>query len=126
MLGGSMKALTFLQFITIPSYTEMIEYTKCLPTESISYVDVLSVIQDVAHWYSQPFRPEMILEFKGVTMSDLNRQDVYYFEDATIRFKTKRWLIEFPNDLLITNPYPRTLDDFINDCQRAGIELEVI
>jgi hypothetical protein len=84
-------------------------------------------------FYSQKFKPELITElFEGF------KQDMYFDKSRLWQIK-KKYRIDFSNGELeinyntmnmplwrkkLTSIFPRTLDDFINDCQRAGIELK--
>jgi hypothetical protein len=72
---------------------------------------------------SQPFVKEMIVElFEGFTFNlcdyfcmDKKGQKIR-FEDFKIEFYSTKFSYLFP--------MPKTLNDFISDCQRAGIDLE--
>lgn len=66
----------------------------------------------VKDFYAQPFKPELITElFEGFTPF------VNYYGYVFYNHKDGSGI-----QLKVNNP--RTLDDFINDCQRAGIILE--
>jgi hypothetical protein len=79
-------------------------------------------------FYSQPFKPELITElFEGFIYltNKLNKEHIIIegrgADDDTVQFypESDSYTIgEIQFQVL-----PRTLDDFINDCQRAGIEL---
>jgi len=89
----------------------------------------------LAEFYCQPFKPEMITElFEGWTLE----YDGYYVANSAkfvIEFCTEDggefhfYMYDYmkSEQILIlgqTDILPRTLDDFINDATRAGIELE--
>jgi len=83
------------------------------------------------NFYSQPFKPEMIVElFEGWQEQEdynyINKDEFGYCliqcsddESRWNYIKQRKTFATEYNGLYI----PRTLDDFINDCQRAGIEL---
>jgi len=84
-------------------------------------------------FYSQPFKPELIVElFEDVRINQLTGGWVFnngYFIEYIIDGNNRHYqiisLLKLRNDNieLVKTQMPRTLDDFINDCQRAGIEL---
>ena len=104
-------------------------------------------IDAIANFYSQPFKPEMITELlEGWKENENEREYDACSETLVGRFYEK---INAPYDADIAFPmldvsmdltimvncgedwdglknsfiYPKTLNDFISDCQRAGIEL---
>ncbi|MCX6154445.1 MAG: hypothetical protein NT007_09810 [Candidatus Kapabacteria bacterium] len=100
-----MKVFNYLQFANTASYDEN------------------NFLSNANEFYSQPFKPEMITElfegWKEVSVkNDINtvfkddKDEICFWQDE------KYYNIRF---LAVTNP--ETLDDFIRDCQRAGIEL---
>lgn len=73
---------------------------------------------EIADFYSQPFKSELITElFEGWKTYDslgyLHRGNAIAVRNNLYMYNLSSW----------QNP-PRTLDDFINDCQRYNIELE--
>ena len=81
--------------------------------------------RDTIDFYSQPFKPELITElFEGW---EFDKRSLTAFRNSvdteTVEFDVngKMKIHQLSTDVF---PYPRTLDDFINDCKRAGIELE--
>ena len=89
--------------------------------------------RDSIDFYSQPFKPELIKElFEGweIHFSDqFSLYDIYkcmereYFIFLNKDFSGAGYKSNTSFGYCNTY-YPRTLDDFINDCKRAGIELE--
>lgn len=89
---------------------------------------------DLEQWYlkrtSQPFKPELITElFKGWEFIAKNTNKYCKGKDSIgiyVRpFVGKPFMqIYLDGYGQPALPIPRTLDDIINDCQRAGIELE--
>lgn len=103
-----------------------------------TYEYLLSIFNIDSELYSQPFKPEMITElFEGwsqdgsyyaspLHIDNINYENkVYYlrfhWDKYSIVYKTKN---DQHSIYVGNNKIPRTLDDFINDCQRAGIKLE--
>jgi hypothetical protein len=97
-------------------------------------------------FYSQPFKPEMITElFEGWEISEANSERSEYHEKINLRYgkKDKDWaMIEYwyskdKKDFFYISYgildcflvkenkflFPRTLDNFITDCQRTNIKL---
>lgn len=112
-----MKVLSYLEFwVHLTDFSEdALIYAKAI--EKKGYVCN-------AIFYSQPFKPGLITElFEGFIPTG-HEQDYSHTSDYDFQFKTKRYMIHYGLEITITNSYPRTLDDFITDCQRAGIELE--
>jgi hypothetical protein len=103
------------------------EYSKLLWDIADSYD------MSLLDFYSQPFKPELICEFfEGWKYSE---QDIN-FDFCIDSAKQKILLSICINKYILINTdsgtdyldntylfYPRTLDDFINDANRAGIEL---
>jgi len=102
-------------------------------------------------FYSQPFKPEMITGlFDGWKIDEINTERAKTIEKIVLKkgndnkSKNREWaMIEYYhlidtdeiksisygvlNNWIIDetrSKFPRTLDDFINDASRAGIELE--
>lgn len=90
---------------------------------------MLEVIKRDAEHYSQPFKPELITGlFEGWELALPHHK---LWKDYT----NNKFLISIRHDNNLISYYisslnnwlfrpPNTLDDFITDCQRAGIELE--
>ncbi len=86
-------------------------------------------------FYSQPFKPEMITELfegwgfqhihtiGGIKISGKRYRNLGYEIEVTF-YDAQYYDIAQGVDDITDFIYPRTLDDFINDCARAGIELE--
>lgn len=77
-------------------------------------------IEDALEKYSQPFKPELITEmFENIDCSAVyvNEGEPIACRNYNPQLKQKLIAISIKNN-------PRTLDDFINNCQQAGIELE--
>ena len=121
-----MKALSLSEFCQ-----EYSEWQTC------KYLEFLGLDYDIHNYQfnvrtytnhlNQPFTPEMIVEkFKGwdttlMTQNSKNYTNYY----GTISLDDDRIYIRGNfMKFTIQNTIPRTLSDFINDCQRAGIELE--
>lgn len=111
-----MKAVPFLEY-----------FKKVLAVGLFQSYDMLDDAQDdlskVHDFYSQPFKPEMIVEcFEGWRME----VDVCYRHDkadvSIVVFPYHLWMRVGMNTPIETHN-PSTLDQFISDCQRAGIEL---
>ena len=132
------KAITFLESV-FTEYTEifkgglnkpMLEQLELMKTGSIIFTQRFEKLHKL---YSQPFKPELIAEL---------------FHDWITSYRTNKWKFSFTNrssDYVdLPNPndpangdcityeskggecnfiIPKTLNDFISDCQRAGIEL---
>jgi hypothetical protein len=96
-------------------------------------------MQTVSNFYSQTFKPELITElFEGWELKETNyktfnlyleiQKDVSYWW-AIIRNNKSENCYEIRRIYLASERfflkgiYPQTLDHFITDCQRAGIEL---
>jgi hypothetical protein len=108
-----MKVLSFIELWTNDSKF-IIEYCRMLESDS-------------GEFYSQPFKHELITELFEGWIADADEPSYTY---AT--FTNPNTIIDFGeyrNASLYTINYvrfyvPRTLDDFINDCQRVGVGLE--
>lgn len=77
----------------------------------------------VTDFFAQQFKPEMITElFEGWI---INRLEQFANLDYKINIYDRKKQIEYNNgNYIYYFAKPRTLDDFINDCERAGIELQ--
>lgn len=81
----------------------------------------LATVADVHHFYSQPFDPERIPElFEGWAYNGRHdgRGDLIRYGDTVFAAKGG-----YRYNYGFTFPTPQTLNDFIRDCERAGVEL---
>lgn len=129
-----MKVLSFIEYTNltfIESYEYFIPFETFL-SKHIKWSENEDGEWDILKFYSQSFKPELIVElFEGWNKINDKHYDNFKYTDSahidkdyqslhftrtymevTYKCQTKRFYI------------PRTLDDFINDTQRAGIELE--
>ena len=116
-MGKNMKAQTFLEW--------------CKDKPSLDYFG--RKIFDIVDFYSQPFKPEMITELFGWIQMEKWNEYAKRFDDNrghSIRFKSSETynLGTYDNHgepISDSNLIkPKTPNDFISDCNRAGIELE--
>ncbi len=131
-----MRALSFIEFVNLDNGT-----AECSPELKASYMvgvgliprnmvkglSELSLIFLYKDHVNQPFTPELITKyFKGWEELS-NGYYVAKYElknyDVTLNRRDKSCCYEKGLDTYWFK-FPRTLDDFITDCQRAGIELE--
>lgn len=89
----------------------------------------VNLLDGVLSFYSQPFRPELITElFEGWELIKVIDNYEFVFDsdkNNSINLYGEIEIILYGEDILLSKYwYPRTLDDFINDCQRAGIQLK--
>ena len=119
-----MKVYSFIEISRMDNYIECYDWLT---------MNGLTIEGDILNdFYSQPFKPELITElFEGWLKEIHNSQELYiHWENWQIEFdendrNNKYCIYSYYGDWYkITTLKPRTLDDFINDCQRAGIELE--
>ena len=116
-----MKVLSFLELINIGWEEEFLH-------QILHRFNQNTDKEDIAQFYSQPFRPELITELFEGWGCDVE-DDSYWFRNNHDKINYARsemgGYIQYDSTLMNqTFDIPRTLDDFINDCQRAGIELE--
>ena len=122
-----MKVLSFIEYTNL-TFIESHEYFIPFETflsKHIKWSENEDGDWDILKFYSQPFKPELITElFEGwetkdfsLYKNDNSHRDIRFNDGITYNFELNDFIEE-------NNYYPRTLDDFINDCQRAGIELE--
>lgn len=135
-----MKVLNFLQHETDEEIS--LEWYNDFHNIIIrkGYIDAYDIPM-VAQFFAQPFNPEMIVElFEGWEEGLDNYVISKYYDPEEGHFAKYRYIIEidFPykiykvyeykqelkEELVYFSKPPRTLDEFIIDCQRAGIELE--
>lgn len=77
------------------------------------------ILNNIEIFYSQPFKPELITElFKGWGLV----HGRFWHHEKRVCIWIKGNYISYNRESSIKRP--RTLDDFINDCQREEIELE--
>jgi hypothetical protein len=86
--------------------------------------DILCQFLDIIDFYSLPLNPEDIPKlFKGWSKSG----GLYFIlHKYNIDFSNKAEYWKFTKDsvrLVFSAPIPRTLNEFISDCDRAGIKL---
>lgn len=118
-----MKALTISEFINkdYDSKLELMEYLH-IPILYDSDIDeeINSLVFQYNNFLSQPFCPELIEQlFDGCLINILSQ---YANNDCRIDIHKNH--IEYNNGYkLFYFIIPTTLNDFISDCQRAGIEL---
>jgi hypothetical protein len=119
--------------IEVKSYLEIFNLGINEQLKYISSVKIFDCWYKVSgvsfqYFYSQPFKPELITElFEGINYEGdniyvnntlqivdiccgVNGDEVFY--NGGGEPKTQHY-----------SPFPRTLDDFITDCSRAGIKL---
>ena len=113
-----MKAVSLIEFIVS---TDWKTQGKLLDYIGLPEVPNKTNIRIYANFLNQPFTPELIVEkFKGWVKD--NECDIYYYKDTSNFIECKYDKKYSVNGTMFL--IPRTLADFINDCQRAGIELE--
>ena len=114
-----MKALSLMEFMQAAPIDNQ-ELYNCLKL-SKTYLSPCYQNQMYANYLNQPFTPELIVDkFKGWVKD--NECDIYYYKDTSNFIECEYDKIYSVNGTMFF--IPRTLADFINDCQRAGIELE--
>ncbi len=94
--------------------------------------DEMIRVPDFESFYSQPFRPEMIVElFAGwriiYNANNTQHHKIYNYDkeiEITYTPSPKQELTIYSYTTLFWTYEPRTLDDFICDTQRTNIELE--
>ena len=128
-----MKVLTFPEFFGL-KLPEKIAYYRYFSNKSIMSKNSLD------KWYyqktNQPFKPELIPElFEGWKLTyNANSKYIYSLEDSDICIRIEFDFKYLPNcyfvykdkyiDTFTDFLFPKTFDEFITDCQRAGIELK--
>ena len=123
-----MKVLNYLQY-SCSSIAVQVEFDKYLKR----------FYQDAREFYSQPFKPELITElfegweYDGILEENILNKDGSIIETINFRnFSTNEYnddisIYEEKGYILIEGTgfiIPITLDDFIRDCQRIGLELK--
>ncbi len=100
------------------------------------YLDKAAMSDSVTEFYSQPFKPELITELfegwtfqyvrtiSGIKTSGKRYRHLGYEIEVTFHDGSRYYDIAQGVDDIADFFYPRTLDDFINDVTRAGIELK--
>lgn len=128
-----MKYLTFAEFCGL-GLKLSIDYMKKVFTGIYKIPDfnaidneqeqnntMLALIQLYHAHTQQPFKPELITElFEGWNEDD----DVYEHGDIFIDYDCNADGLNMCFSGISVVSIPRTLDEFISDCKRAGIELE--
>ena len=119
-----MKAVSLIEFIVS---TDWKAQGKLLDYIGLPEVPNKTNIRIYADFLNQPFKLELIVErFKGWDNMSMTQSSKNYANNyGTISIDTDRIFLRGNcGKFTIQNTIPRTLSDFINDCQRAGIELE--
>lgn len=81
----------------------------------------------VTDFFAQQFKPELVYKYFDIdtdeTIESQFFDNIYLLDFAghTVEIGADSCFYYLNN---LATPMPRTLDDFINDCQRAGIELQ--
>jgi len=135
-----MKALSYLELcneyfancdINLDLSEQMIYFEKLLKHKK----GVTKLGNLILDFYSQPFIPELITKyFEGWKYVYEYDEDVEKYYHKYINDNIEIWVPDnkiINGYMIFTNnkenvefPFnPRTLDDFINDCKKAGIEL---
>jgi len=124
-----MKVLNYLEFRRLICFAN--EQEEAIQAQVYEYrINQIAGTMVVLDFYSQPFKPELITELferwnKDLWDVELNKPyQTYFYHNKKIVIRENKY-IEYWNETYCEDMhYPRTFDDFINDCQRAGIELE--
>jgi len=116
-----MKVLSYLELL---KSSENAIYNYCLKMK----FNMHDELKEATEFYSQKFEPELITELFEGWGCDVE-DDSYWFRNNHDKINYARsemgGYIQYDSTLMNqTFDIPRTLDDFITDCQRAGIELE--
>lgn len=114
-----MKALTFLG-----KYNEL---RLLLSQNKISMNEMIREIMNYAEEVNRPFKPGMItVLFKDISQEiNLEGMLIPLFYSPDWEFYFEFWeQATYSGKCEIETNIPETLDDFIRDCERAGIELE--
>lgn len=131
-----MKAQTFLEYFEQFNLLEKAQSISVYRGESnysyeepYIYAPELYPLLEYQKFVSQPFRPEMIERLFEIIIreeSGSKRYVKFYIADVVITFKYRSDNSFFSYYIIETDKFlfPKTLNDFISDCQRAGIDLE--
>ena len=115
-----MKAINFIEF-------HCNSFNKCEAGE-ITIQEHYNQMEDAGVFYSQLFKPELIEKyFEGWETKDFPDNSIYYnwgepFLGAVFNFNKHSKVVKILKDKTYLLKV-KTLDQFITDCQRAGIEL---
>jgi hypothetical protein len=122
-----MKVYDFLEITTNDKIDECMEFTTYM-------YDNYKII-DLREFYNEPFTPELITNyFKGWKMKENLEYSIIYVNEKynysiIYHISTDSLIIaKRDNDFNIIKilfPKPLVLNDFIRDCERAEIELEM-
>lgn len=126
-----MKVLSYLEYTdyVVSDITGLVYIQENIPPD-LRVITPICSLDELMSFYSQPFRPELITElFEGWWYDKAKEKYLSNYEDngktsylyLNICFETN---YASYNICGIVLPFPRTLDDFITDCERAGIQLE--
>ena len=124
-----MKVLSFLEFFNLTpqekrDYLDSIGLISASDYKGNCEDDEIFFLYSYANEICYYFKPEMIDKFEGFRWFDEN--NVIKNDDIVIQFPDCDDDGVIEGIIYKLNNYwyfPRTLDDFINDCQRVGIEL---
>ena len=125
-----MKVLSYLEFSKDSNWDKWHIYTQLETNQQYKHILDLKEL-GLIKWYSKrvgvPFKPELITELFAGWGCDVE-DDSYWFRNNHDKINYARsemgGYIQYDSTLMNqTFDIPRTLDDFITDCQRAGIEL---
>lgn len=123
-----MKALTALEasnlFLEHNEDLKMIQFGG-LQDRMIALKELISSFEKKIEFLSQPFNPEMIAEFfQDWKKLPHNTQDAYTNGEITIWFSKENGdMLNLWDCGLVKSP--RTINDFISDCNRAGVQLNI-
>ena len=77
------------------------------------FVDAYNVSM-VNLFFAQKFEPSLVDKYFKI------------LDRCKFVFSTKkRWCIHYGSGITYTFPYPRTIDDFINDCKRIELNIKI-
>jgi len=131
-----MKAITFLEWILNKQSSAWIIRGE---HDENFYLNT-DLVDKVANFYSLPFKPELITElfegwgehqnkiyscrFDRIGKGSYNNIIEVFFSDKVDRISYGNSIIRnhHPQNIVMSI-LPKSLNDFISDCQRAGIEL---
>lgn len=123
-----MKVLNFLEFCKLSEREQSEYYRAFTDTKGILFIPMGAKI--FQEWYMEimetSFSPELRTElFQGWKKDEDNPVLYYLPERFNIEFYDIHYeILDVEKDFLYTLPTPKLFEDFIRDCQRAGIELK--
>jgi hypothetical protein len=113
---------------SVQSYLQLLS-EQCIDSsihhKSLHEIMKKSGFRSETKYYLQPFKPELITElFEGWGLTKIYHEYPYTDGEYQLKFVNGYMETANKNGAIYGKIFtPRTLDDFINDCQRAGIEL---